>query len=136
MTKVLKSDKGVEYDVDTIDGIMNAVQDKALTMAGGAEALAHREGRIAAAAAAKAAAEATAKALYCKVAWAGGLSVYGLQRMPVTLFVNQWERLFAFVPGIKEFIAKNVGVKQQREKDGVMVDVCLTKDKPANVAKK
>jgi hypothetical protein len=28
-----------------------------------------------------------------KLAQAGGLSVYGLQRMPVTLFKSQWERL-------------------------------------------
>ena len=28
--------------------------------------------------------------LYCKVSEKGALSVYGLQRMPVTLYVEQW----------------------------------------------
>ena len=31
--------------------------------------------------------------LYCKVSEKGAVSVYGLQRMPVTLYVEQWERL-------------------------------------------
>ena len=31
--------------------------------------------------------------LYCKVSEKGALSVYGLQRMPVTLYVEQWGRL-------------------------------------------
>jgi hypothetical protein len=35
------------------------------------------------------------KELTPKVSQKGGCSVYGLQRMPVTLYPNQWERLFA-----------------------------------------
>ena len=31
--------------------------------------------------------------VYCKVSQKGAVSVYGLQRMPVTLYVEQWERL-------------------------------------------
>ena len=42
--------------------------------------------------------------LYCKVSQKGALSVYGLQRMPVTLYVEQWERLLAFADDIREFI--------------------------------
>ena len=34
--------------------------------------------------------------LYCKVSEKGALSVYGLQRMPVTLYVEQWNRLLDF----------------------------------------
>src|SRR5262245_30860037 len=34
--------------------------------------------------------------LYCKVSEKGALSVYGLQRMPVTLYVEQWQRLLDF----------------------------------------
>jgi len=45
--------------------------------------------------------------LYCKVSEKGGLSVYGLQRMPVTLYVEQWQRLLAFADEIKSFIAAN-----------------------------
>ncbi len=45
--------------------------------------------------------------LYCKVSPKGGLSVYGLQRMPVTLYAEQWERLLAFSDTIREFIKEN-----------------------------
>ncbi|RMF87619.1 MAG: hypothetical protein D6741_20330, partial [Planctomycetota bacterium] len=34
--------------------------------------------------------------LYCKVSQKGAVSVYGLQRMPVTLYADQWERLLGF----------------------------------------
>lgn len=52
--------------------------------------------------------------LYCKVSEKGGLSVYGLQRMPVTLYVEQWERLLGFSGDVKAFIAANNG-KLKRE---------------------
>ena len=42
--------------------------------------------------------------LYCKVSQKGAISVYGLQRMPVTLYVEQWERLLGFADDIREFI--------------------------------
>ena len=45
--------------------------------------------------------------LYCKVSQKGALSVYGLQRMPVTLYVEQWERLLDFSDNILEFIKEN-----------------------------
>ena len=45
--------------------------------------------------------------LGCKVSEKGGLSVYGLQRMPVTLYVEQWERLLAFTNEIKAFMKAN-----------------------------
>jgi hypothetical protein len=41
--------------------------------------------------------------LYCKVSQKGAISVYGLQRMPVTLYVEQWERLLAFGDTIRGF---------------------------------
>jgi hypothetical protein len=41
--------------------------------------------------------------LYCKVSQKGAISVYGLQRMPVTLYVEQWERLLAFGDEIGKF---------------------------------
>ena len=37
----------------------------------------------------------------------GALSVYGLQRMPVTLYVGQWERLFDFGDKVREFMAEH-----------------------------
>ena len=45
--------------------------------------------------------------LYCKVSQKGALSVYGLQRMPVTLYVEQWERLLDFADEIRQFIQQN-----------------------------
>lgn len=46
--------------------------------------------------------------LYAKVSGKGAVSVYGLQRMPVTLYRQQWERLKEFMPDIEAFIAANV----------------------------
>ena len=47
------------------------------------------------------------KALKFKVSDKGGLSVYGLQRWPVTLYVNQWEQIFENVPTMREFMEQN-----------------------------
>jgi hypothetical protein len=41
--------------------------------------------------------------LYCKVSQKGAISVYGLQRMPVTLYVEQWDRLLKFGDDILSF---------------------------------
>ncbi len=45
--------------------------------------------------------------LYCKVSEKGAVSVYGLQRMPVTLYVEQWDRLLAFADDLKQFLKDN-----------------------------
>ena len=45
--------------------------------------------------------------LYCKVSEKGGVSVYGLQRMPVTLYVEQWERLLGFADEIRRFLKEH-----------------------------
>jgi hypothetical protein len=45
--------------------------------------------------------------LYCKVSEKGGMSVYGLQRMPVTLYVEQWERLLDFIDEIRAFLKEH-----------------------------
>ena len=42
--------------------------------------------------------------LYCKVSEKGAVSVYGLQRMPVTLYVEQWDRLLNFADDIRQFM--------------------------------
>jgi len=46
-------------------------------------------------------------ALYCKVSQKGALSLYGLQRMPVTLYVEQWERLLDFSDQLRAFMKEN-----------------------------
>lgn len=45
--------------------------------------------------------------LYCKVSQKGAVSVYGLQRMPVTLYAQQWERLLDFKDRVLEFIKEH-----------------------------
>jgi hypothetical protein len=45
--------------------------------------------------------------LYCKVSQKGGVSLYGLQRMPVTLYVEQWERLLAFGEEVAKFLKEH-----------------------------
>jgi hypothetical protein len=45
--------------------------------------------------------------LYCKVSNKGAVSVYGLQRMPVTLYAEQWERLLEFGDSIRQFITEH-----------------------------
>ena len=57
--------------------------------------------------------------LHCKVAEkSGALSLYGLQRMPVTLYVEQWERLLAFSDEIRKFMQEhNAELKRKERKD-------------------
>jgi hypothetical protein len=44
--------------------------------------------------------------LSCKVSQKGAVSVYGLQRMPVTLYAEQWE--------VKSFIASHPALSRKR----------------------
>lgn len=37
----------------------------------------------------------------------GGVSIYGLQRFPVTLYPNQWKRVMDNAQALADFIAKN-----------------------------
>ncbi len=65
----------------------------------------------------KALEEADAKkgGLYCKVSEKGAISVYGLQRMPVTLYVEQWLRLLDFGEEIRTFAASNEASLKRKE---------------------
>ena len=56
--------------------------------------------------------------LYCKVSQKGGLSLYGLQRMPVTLYVEQWERLLDFADEIQAFIKAHNSELKRKERPG------------------
>jgi hypothetical protein len=53
--------------------------------------------------------------LYCKVSEKGGLSVYGLQRMPVTLYVEQWQRLLDYAEEVKAFMKANDAKLKRKE---------------------
>ena len=52
--------------------------------------------------------------LTLKVSPKGALSVYGLQRFPVTLYREQWERLLEAHAQIQAFIAANGGALKTR----------------------
>lgn len=54
--------------------------------------------------------------LYCKVSAKGAISVYGLQRMPVTLYVEQWERLLAFADDLQAFMKEHDAEFSRKEK--------------------
>jgi hypothetical protein len=63
-----------------------------------------------------AAAETKRGALYCKVSAKGAISVYGLQRMPVTLYVEQWDRLLAFSDELRTFIKDHDAEFKRKER--------------------
>jgi hypothetical protein len=54
--------------------------------------------------------------LYCKVSAKGAISVYGLQRMPVTLYVGQWERLLDFADVLRQFMKEHDTELKRKEK--------------------
>ena len=54
--------------------------------------------------------------LYCKVSEKGAVSVYGLQRMPVTLYVEQWGRLLDFGDELREFLKEHDKELKRKEK--------------------
>ena len=53
--------------------------------------------------------------LYCKVSEKGAMSVYGLQRMPVTLYIEQWTRLLEFSDTLKQFLKDNDDKLKRKE---------------------
>ena len=55
-------------------------------------------------------------ALYCKVSAKGAISVYGLQRMPVTLYVEQWDRLLNFSDDLRAFMKEHDAEFKRKEK--------------------
>ncbi len=55
------------------------------------------------------------KETYLKVSAKGAVSVYGLGRFPVTLYKNQWQKLFAMQDEIKAFIIENNDLLSSRD---------------------
>jgi len=51
-----------------------------------------------------------------KVGEKGGVSVYGLGRFPVTLYYEQWMKLFEATPRLREFLEENKGKLKLKEK--------------------
>lgn len=46
--------------------------------------------------------------VWFKVTDKGAVSVYGMGKWPVTLYLSQWQRLFAAQSGLKDFIEANL----------------------------
>ena len=55
------------------------------------------------------------KGISFKVSEKGGVSVYGLGRFPVTLYQEQWIRLFSEVDNLKIFIEENKAKLKTKE---------------------
>jgi len=55
------------------------------------------------------------KGISFKVSEKGGVSVYGLGRFPVTLYQEQWLRLFSEVENLKTFIEENKAKLKTKE---------------------
>ena len=57
------------------------------------------------------------RAVTCKVSDKGGVSVYGLGRFPVTLYGEQWTRLFEHMDAIKAFIEAHKGELRTKDQE-------------------
>jgi hypothetical protein len=55
------------------------------------------------------------KGISFKVSEKGGVSVYGLGRFPVTLYHEQWTRLFSEIDNLKTFIEDNKSKLKSKE---------------------
>jgi hypothetical protein len=54
--------------------------------------------------------------LYCKVSPKGAVSLYGLQRMPVTLYIEQWERLLDYSDELRKFLQEHNSELKRKER--------------------
>jgi hypothetical protein len=56
-----------------------------------------------------------AKGISMKVSEKGGVSIYGLGRFPVTLYLEQWLKLLDLAEEIRAFIRENEGKLKKKE---------------------
>lgn len=68
---------------------------------------------------AKAPAQTNGKTIGVKITEKGGLSVYGLQRFPVTLYADQWRDLLAQGPAILKFMDDNASKLKSKPEGGM-----------------
>ena len=61
-------------------------------------------------------AQAARMTLSFKVSEKGALSVYGIQRFPVTLYVDQWERILGAADTMKAFAKEHSAQLQRKAK--------------------
>ena len=55
------------------------------------------------------------RSVYLKVSDKGAVSLYGLGRFPVTLYVEQWETVLGMAEEIRAFLASNAGKLKRKE---------------------
>ena len=55
------------------------------------------------------------KGVSMKVSEKGGVSIYGLGRFPVTLYLEQWQKLLDMADDIRAFIKENEGKLKKKE---------------------
>ncbi|MGH7744058.1 MAG: hypothetical protein ACREQ5_04460 [Candidatus Dormibacteria bacterium] len=54
--------------------------------------------------------------IYFKITERGGVSLYGLQQFPVTLYATQWQRLLDAAPQLREFMMINASKLSEKPK--------------------
>jgi hypothetical protein len=57
----------------------------------------------------------TSRGISMKVSEKGGLSIYGLGRFPVTLYLEQWTKLLDMADDIRAFLKENEGKLKKKE---------------------
>jgi hypothetical protein len=55
------------------------------------------------------------RSVYLKVSDKGAVSLYGLGRFPVTLYVEQWETVLGMADEIRAFLASNASRLKRKE---------------------
>ena len=72
-----------------------------------------------------------------KVSAKGGISIYGLQRMPVTLYAGQWERIIDMCKSgdLGTFIHDNEAILTRKEPKQEAAPVVAETKKPAKIKK-
>jgi hypothetical protein len=58
---------------------------------------------------------ATPRRVFLKVSDKGAVSLYGLGRFPVTLYVEQWETVLGMADEIRAFLADNASKLKRKE---------------------
>jgi hypothetical protein len=56
--------------------------------------------------------------VYLKVSDKGAVSLYGLGRFPVTLYVEQWETILGMADEVRTFMTENAGKLKRKDPTG------------------
>lgn len=57
----------------------------------------------------------TQRGVFLRVSEKGGISLYGLGRFPITLYVEQWQKILEMAPEIERFIEANAASLKRKE---------------------